>query len=87
MNFSVGENRIFSIHQLVEQNTKGICIENDISAVRIFFEPTVVKVRHVCSISQNFKDLAIDWYGFSYFRNSIFNKNVLDMKHINGLES
>lgn len=50
MDFAVREDRILSVHELVEENTKRISIVIDAVARWILFEVCVIEIRNICSV-------------------------------------
>lgn len=86
MDFVVREDRILSVHQLIEQNSKRIRVIRSIPTFWVLFELRVIEIWNISSVVENLVYFFVHWDGFSNFRNAVFDVNVFDVEHIDGLE-
>jgi len=73
---------VFSVHQFVEKDTQRVCIVSGTSSARLFFELSVVKVRDVSLVNQQFLYSLRHGRDLSDFRNSVIDVYIFDVQHV-----
>ena len=80
MNLSFWKNRILCVHKFIEKHSQRISIVLCIFGFRLQFEIFMIEVWDICSFSEYFFEILIQRLNLAYFRYSILEVNVFDMK-------